>query len=166
MESPSTEPVADAFRHVMAGVCTPVSVVTALDGDRPHGTTVSAFASLSMEPPMVLVALDRKSDLLALVRGSGLFGVNVLGSEQSALATRFARKGIAKFEHVPWRETGGAARLHGAAGWLSCAVDRIVDGGDHVIVLGSISSAERFPGAPLTYHDQNFGTHAALEDPR
>lgn len=101
MESPSAEPVADAFRHVMAGVCTPVSVVTALDGDRPHGTTVSAFASLSMEPPMVLVALDRKSDLLALVRGSGLFGVNVLGSEQSALATRFARKGIAKFEHVP-----------------------------------------------------------------
>ncbi len=59
MNSPATQDFTTAFRDVMAGVCTPVTVVTALDGDRPHGTTVSAFASLSMAPPMVLVALDR-----------------------------------------------------------------------------------------------------------
>jgi flavin reductase (DIM6/NTAB) family NADH-FMN oxidoreductase RutF len=91
-----------AFREVMASVCTPVSVVTAVADDRPHGTTVSAFASLSMTPPMVLVALDRGSDLLAVVRSTGRFGLNVLGSDQCALASTFARKGPDKFAGVPW----------------------------------------------------------------
>lgn len=74
----------DRFRKVMASVVTPVSVVTAMSGGEgdglPHRTTVSAFASLSMNPPMVLVSLDRASDLLALVRQTGRFGVNVLGA--------------------------------------------------------------------------------------
>ncbi|MGH3249709.1 MAG: flavin reductase family protein, partial [Trebonia sp.] len=63
-----------AFRAVMATVCTPVSVVTAMAGDRPHGSTVSAFASLSLNPPMVLVSLDLSSDLLRHIRDSGAFG--------------------------------------------------------------------------------------------
>src|SRR3954469_19110691 len=82
-----------SFRNVMAGVCTPVSVVTTIADGRPHGTTVSAFASLSMDPPMVQVSLDHGSELLALVRDSGTFGLNVLSSGQSALATMFATKG-------------------------------------------------------------------------
>src|SRR5438105_11403406 len=92
-------PLQDAFREVMASVCTPVSVVTAMADHLPHGTTVSAFASLSLDPPMVLVALDRGSDLLALVRRTGRFGLNVLSGAQSHLALRFARKGgTAKFD--------------------------------------------------------------------
>lgn len=165
MEAPSTTSVVTAFRDVMAGVCTPVSVVTAFEGKRPHGTTVSAFASLSMNPPMVLVALDRNSDLLQLVHDSGSFGVNVLSSEQAELATRFARKGSTKFDHVPWFEASGVPRLHGVSGWLACSVNGLVDGGDHVIALGSIGAAERLPAAPLTYHDRVFGTHQALEVP-
>lgn len=165
METPSTTSVATAFKEVMAGVCTPVSVVTAFDGDRPHGTTVSAFTSLSMNPPMVLVALDRSSDLLQLVRASGWFGVNVLSDEQAGLATCFAGKGAAKFDHVPWHEASGAPRLDDVPGWLACSVERLVDGGDHVIVLGAIGAAERRPAAPLTYHDRAFGTHRALEVP-
>lgn len=89
--------LAATFRDAMAGVCTAVSVVTAMDGERPHGTTVSAFASLSMAPPMVLVALDRGSELLALVRAEGRFGLNVLGADQASCAARFARKGQDKF---------------------------------------------------------------------
>src|SRR5579871_3916094 len=92
-----------AFRTAMASVCTPVSVVTTLADGLPYGTTVSAFASLSMEPPMVLVSLDLGSDLLALVRQTGRFGLNVLASSQTALALNFARKGGAgKFAGVAW----------------------------------------------------------------
>jgi flavin reductase (DIM6/NTAB) family NADH-FMN oxidoreductase RutF len=88
------------FRDLMASVCTPVSVVTTIDGDRPHGTTVSAFASLSADPPMVLVSLDRASALLALVREHRMLGLNILASEQASLAMAFARKGDDKFAGV------------------------------------------------------------------
>lgn len=148
------------FREVMAGVATPVSVVTALEDGAPHGTTVSAFASLSMAPPMVLVALDRQSDLLALVRRTGRFGVNVLGSAQSALAMSFARKGSGKFNGVRWVADHGVPRLTGVPGWLVCDVAELVDGGDHVIVLGTVRAAETADDLPLTYHRRSFGTHA------
>lgn len=155
-----------AFREVMAGVATPVSVVTSVADGLPHGTTVSAFASLSMDPPMVLVALDRGSDLLALVRLAGRFGVNVLGSTQSALALAFARKGgVGKFSGVQWELDHGLPRLPGAPGWLACDVTDLVDGGDHVVALGKVIAAETLGGPPLTYHARVFGTHSSLEVP-
>lgn len=157
----TTSPPAAEFRDVMAGVCTPVSVVTTMDGRRPHGTTVSAFTSLSMEPPMVLVALDRGSELLALVRAHGRFGLNVLASGQEALATRFARKGAGKFDGVPWLDSHGLPRMPGAAGWLACEVHELVEGGDHVVALGLVTAAERLAVPPLTYHSREFGTHVA-----
>jgi flavin reductase (DIM6/NTAB) family NADH-FMN oxidoreductase RutF len=154
------------FREVMAGVPTPVSVVTSTAGGLPHGTTVSAFASLSMTPPMVLVSLDRGSDLLAVVRESGRFGVNVLGAHQSHLALAFARKGgTGKFSGVRWDVDHDLPRLPGAPGWLACEVATLVDGGDHVVALGTVVAAETTEGQPLTYHGRVFGTHAALELP-
>ncbi len=151
-----------AFREVMAGVCTPVAVVTGLDGTRPHGTTVSAFASLSLEPPMVLVSLAHSSDLLAVVRDSGRFGVNVLGSAQADLAARFARKGDDKFSDVGWRLDGGLPRLDGAPGWLACDVTELVVGGDHYVALGTVLAAATEEAAPLVYHRRVFGTHSPL----
>jgi flavin reductase (DIM6/NTAB) family NADH-FMN oxidoreductase RutF len=154
----------DAFREVMASVCTPVSVVTAMSGDLPHGTTVSAFASLSMNPPMVLVSLDLGSELLAVVRQTGRFGLNVLGNGQSTLALTFARKGgAAKFADVPWEVEAGVPRIPGAGGFLVCSVAQLVPGGDHVIVLGDVLDARAAQGQPLTYHARVFGTHVALE---
>ncbi|CCG03720.1 flavin reductase family protein [Blastococcus saxobsidens] len=163
MSTEENHPVAPAFREVMAAVCTPVSVITGLDDGVPHGTTVSAFASLSMAPPMVLVSLDRGSDLLALVRRTGLLGVNVLGSGQSELATQCARKGADKFTDVAWELHAGVPRIAGAAGFLGCTVAGLVPGGDHVIVLGDVVAAETVADAPLTYHGRVFGTHFALE---
>lgn len=152
----------DRFREVMASVCTPVSVVTALTNGRPHGTTVSAFASLSLHPPMVLVALDRGSDLLAVVRRTGRYGLNVLHSDQTELALTFARKAPAKFTGIPWDVMEGVPRIPGANGFLACGVDRLVNGGDHVIVLGDVLTAETSSGPPLTYYARAYGTHAAL----
>ncbi|GAA1698902.1 flavin reductase family protein [Streptomyces yatensis] len=163
MAESENEPLTSAFREVMAGVATPVTVVTAMDGRRPHGTTVSAFASLSMRPPMVLIALDRRSELLALITSSLRFGVNVLGHGQSALALAFARKGGAgRFTGVSWEVDWGVPRLSAAPGWLACEMADVVEGGDHVIALGNVLATRAAEGAPLTYHARAFGTHVAL----
>ena len=156
-----TGTLAEDFRAVMAGVATPVSVVTTLTGGHPHGTTVSAFASLSLTPPMVLVSLDRGSGLLARLAEGRSFGVNVLGLEQAGLALAFARKGSDTFAGVDWTVDAGAPRLAGSPGWLACTVSSLVEGGDHVIVLGAVQRATTTAAQPLTYHARTFGTHAA-----
>ncbi|NIJ11539.1 flavin reductase (DIM6/NTAB) family NADH-FMN oxidoreductase RutF [Saccharomonospora amisosensis] len=126
--------------------------MTGMDSVLPHGTTVSAFASLSMDPPMVLVALDRHSALLAVLRRTRRFGVNVLGNGQAALASRFARKGgAAKFAGTPWRTHAGVPRIPGAGVFLGRTVADLV--------LGDVCHAESSGGAPLTYHRRTFGTH-------
>ena len=150
----------DDFRSTMASVCAPVTIVTAMDGERPHGTTVSAFSSLSLEPPLVMVALDRGSDLLAIVRVVRRFGVNLLSHLQDELALRFARKGLDKFDGVPWRAEHGVPRLADASGWLVCELHELHDGGDHEIAVGHVYAAEPIAGAPLVYHDRQFGTHS------
>jgi flavin reductase (DIM6/NTAB) family NADH-FMN oxidoreductase RutF len=152
----------ERFRAVMRSVCSPVAVVTAFAGDRPHGTTVSAFASLSMDPPMMLVSLDRSSELLKHVRRSRRFGLNVLSSEQRDLAVTFARKGTNKFSGVAWTLDERLPRLPNTVGWVACTVERLVRGGDHILVLGNVISAGHAVAAPLTYHGRVFGTHAAL----
>ena len=153
----------ETFRDVFGHVCTPVAVVTAFDGARPHGTTVSAFTALSMTPPMVLVALDRGSQVLATLRSAGSFGVNVLAAQQAGIATAFARKGEDKFDGIGWDTDGGVPRITGSAGWLACAVSSIVDGGDHEVVMGTVIGAHRHDIPPLTYHARTFGTHAAAD---
>ena len=153
--------LADGFREVMAGVATPVAVVTTLADGRPHGTTVSAFASLSLAPPMVMVALDERSELLRRLSTGGPLGLTVLAGGESALAHAFARKGGDKFAGVPWVLDSGAPRLRGGGGWLGCTVADLVRGGDHVIVLAEVLRADPGTGEPLTYHARTFGTHVA-----
>jgi flavin reductase (DIM6/NTAB) family NADH-FMN oxidoreductase RutF len=146
----------------MAAVATPVGVVTALPCGRPHGTTVGAFALLSRNPPMVVLSLARTSELLTVIRSTPRFGVNVLGSTHAGWAIAFARKGGAgKFADIPWSMDSGLPRLPDT-GWLVCRVARLVDGGDHVLVLGDVTAAHAAGGLPLTYHGRMFGTHAAL----
>ncbi|MFC8717677.1 flavin reductase family protein [Kitasatospora sp. NPDC057198] len=146
----------------MARVATPVSVVTATGADgRPSGATVSAFSSLSVDPPMVLVALDRRSRTLEAIRSCGGFGLNVLGAEQAALALSFAaRAATDKFAGVEWRPDRGLPRILRAPAWIAAAAVDLVDGGDHVIVLGRVESAELSGSEPpLVYYRRSFGTH-------
>ncbi len=153
----------DAFREVMGRVATPVSVITSAIDGVPHGTTVSAFSSLSLEPAMILVCLDLKSDLLAMILQSQRFGVNVLDSGGSEIAMAFARKGVDKFASVDWSFSDGLPRLDGVAGWLACSVDNMITAGDHVIVTGLATEAASHEGEPLTYYRRSFGTHARLD---
>jgi flavin reductase (DIM6/NTAB) family NADH-FMN oxidoreductase RutF len=136
-------------------------VTTACDG-RPHGTTVSSFCSLSLDPPMVLVSLDKSSELLGLICQSGCYGVNVLARHQSAIARAFARKGPDKFTGVGHEIVSGIPRIPGAAVWLQCRLAGLVDGGDHVIALGVVERAIQEPAEPLMYHDRVFRGLAAL----
>lgn len=152
------EPVSgEDFRAVLGSVPQPVSVVTSCDEDRPHGTTVSALCSLSLDPPLVLVSLDRQSELLELIRRSGRYAINILARGQEQLAYRFARKGRDKFEGVEWRIDGGLPRLDGTQGWLVCEVHQLVEAGDHVIAIGLVCDAETEHGVhPLVYREQAF----------
>lgn len=157
--------VAQCLREVMASVCTPVSVVTALNDGRPHGTTVSAFCSLSLKPPMVIVCLDRQSALLEIIRATGFFGINILSSTDAHVALSFATKGHQKFDGIEWSLDRELPRLSAAAGWVACNGALLVDGGDHVVVIGSVVAAELVAGPPLTYYQREFGTHAPLPEP-
>jgi flavin reductase (DIM6/NTAB) family NADH-FMN oxidoreductase RutF len=146
----------ERFRRVLGTVAAPVSVVTTLDEDGPHGTTVSAFCSLSLRPPMVLVALDRSSDLLAMIERTRRFGVNVLARGQERFAQRFARKGRDKFDGVEWQEEDGLPRLPDAQAWLACEVADLLPGGDHVIATGHVVGAEHRNVEPLVYKERTF----------
>ena len=148
--------VGDAFRETLSCVPGPVTVVTTLAGGRPHGTTVSAFSSLSADPPLVMVSLDRSSDLLGLVRETGRFAVNLLAAGQEQIGLACARKGSEKFDAVPWRDECGLPRIDGAAGWLACDIRELLPGGDHVIVVGLVTACETREAEALVYHRRRF----------
>jgi flavin reductase (DIM6/NTAB) family NADH-FMN oxidoreductase RutF len=152
---------AAAFRDALGAVCAPVAVVTSFYDARPHGTTVSAFCSLSLEPPLVLVALDRGSDLLRMIRRARRYGINVLSHGQEAIATRFARKGADKFDDVSWELDSDLPRLDATASWIACRLHELVDGGDHVIAVGFVEHAQASPAHPLLYRQREFGTLAS-----
>ncbi|WP_218041291.1 flavin reductase family protein [Acrocarpospora macrocephala] len=143
----------------MANVAAAVSVVTVLTEGDAHGTTVSAFMSLSMTPPMMLVSLDSKSDLLSRLRVGSTLGINVLASHQDQIARRFAQKGVRRFEGVAWTIEDGAPALSERQAWVAVSVTRFVIAGDHTLVLGAVNAADATEEAPLTYWQRTFGSH-------
>jgi flavin reductase (DIM6/NTAB) family NADH-FMN oxidoreductase RutF len=153
----------DRFRDAMRQVAAPVCVVTTMGDSGPHGTTVSAFASLSMNPPMLMLSLDNSSRLLARVGVGVRLGINVLAVDQHELATRFAGKAEEKFDGVEWSLDEGAPRLDGCPSWVVIDIRQVIPGGDHMVVLGVVRHAVACDGhLPLTYHDRKFGTHTQL----
>lgn len=154
--------LAGDFRDAMAHLCAPVSVITAMDDGRPHGTTVSAVMSLSLQPLLIAVSLARTSDCLAIIRDTGAFGVNILGADQGDIALQFATKGRNKFGESGWTTSTDVPRLDGSAVWLACTLAGDVTGGDHQILFGEVAEVSvRSGAAPLTYHNRCFGTHTA-----
>ncbi|WP_113705599.1 flavin reductase family protein [Nonomuraea lactucae] len=156
----------ETFLELMSGVCSPVTVVTAMTADgRPHGTTVSSFASLSLDPPLVSFALDRASRLLAHLQPGDRVGVNILGAHQQEMASTFARRrrepGL-KFDGVTWTVRAGLPYLPESAGWTAGRVERHVDGGDHVLLVVHVEEGESTSTAPLIYARRVFGTHSLL----
>jgi flavin reductase (DIM6/NTAB) family NADH-FMN oxidoreductase RutF len=138
-----SQPAAPAklLRDVLGRFATGVTVVTTLDADgRPVGTTATAVASLSLEPPLVLVCLGRASATRLAIRGRGAFAINILADAQERVSSNFARRG----EQATWeacahdRWQSGCPRLDGALASVDCAVDQVLDGGDHEIFIGRV----------------------------
>ena len=146
-----------SFRDAMARVAAPVTVVTTSIDGVPTGTTVSAFASLSITPPMVLLALDNRGGMIGRVRASGRIGINVLAEGQADIAVRFARTDLPdRFAGLAWRDDHGLPRLAGAVAWLRCDELTFEPGGDHTIILGTVAAAEVDGDASLAYQMRRF----------
>src|SRR3984957_6638587 len=149
------------FRQLMAGVCPPVPGVTPPVDGVPYGSTVSSLASLSLDPPLVSVAFDRASSLLARIQQAGEFGVNVLRHAQDGLARNFAVTKADKFSGTHWFTDDGLPRLADTAGWMACELNLAVEGGDHLLLFGLVRSASsRRDLPPLVYAHQTYGTHS------
>ena len=147
----------ESFAETFSNVPQAVTVVTTKNGDdSAHGTTVSAFCSLSVDPPLMLVALDRNSDLLDLLRKTRRFGVNLLSADQQEVGLTCAKKGVDKLKAVSWDDEDGLPRIKGAAAWLECDVQQLLPGGDHVIVVGLVTACETAEREPLIYHRRRF----------
>lgn len=129
-----------AFRQALGCFGTGVAVITATaDGGELLGVTVNSFASVSLEPPLVLFSLDRRANSVAAYEAAGGFNVNVLGQDQLDLCQRFAQPLIDKWADTAFT-TGdnGAPLLHGTLAAFECRTWQTYDGGDHVIFVGEV----------------------------
>jgi flavin reductase (DIM6/NTAB) family NADH-FMN oxidoreductase RutF len=129
-------------------------VVTALGQEGPSGATANSVTSLSLDPPMMLACLDRGSRTLASARAAGRFGVNALAAGQEDLAVRYAAKDPepAKWDGIGWSESDGCPRLDDALVWIACELRDLIDGGDHLILTGTVLDAHAREGRPLIFH--------------
>ena len=153
----------DEFRQILRHFAAGVTVVTArCDDGRLAGITVTAFSSLSLSPPLVLVCIDRRAFLHDRLEVGQAFAVNFLAADQEPLSNRFAKSGLDQFEDVAHRiSAAGAPVLEGVLGALECQVVERLPGGDHTIVVGRVDVASRGSGRPLVYYD---GRYARLTD--
>jgi len=154
---------ADEFKQALARWPSGVTIVTAREGDRVHGMTVRAFTEVSLEPPLVLVCADKKSNTLPLIQAGGVFAVNVLASDQHELSNRFASKKD-EWRRFDGLETDvavtGAPLLRGVVVNLDCRVVAAHESGDHVIYVGQIEAMRHFDREPLLYFRGAYGDYA------
>ncbi len=151
-----------AQRRIMGRFATGVTVVTTHYQGELVGLTANAVASLSLEPPLVLVAVDRASQTHAKLVASRCYAVNILSADQQELSQRFAQRGPKDFSDLELTTAvTGAPILAGVLGWVDCRVTQILPGGDHDIFVGQIEAGDCRDGMPLLFFA---GKYARLAD--
>ena len=165
---------ADAYRRVVGHFATGVTVVTTCDDGRHVGMTANSFTSVSLDPVLVLVAVDRRARFHAAVLEAGAFAVNVLAADQEDVSRWFATRGRPEdHEHIdrwPHRvgEAAGAAIFDGVLAALECETYAVHDGGDHSLLVGRVvaMAAPRPDAEPLLYFKGVYRTlPSGPEDP-
>src|SRR5262245_12226098 len=145
-------------RKIMGHFATGVTVVTTRVGEERWGMTANAVASLSLDPPLVLVAVDKKAHMNGLLKEARCFAMNILTEAQEELSRRFAQRGPKEWGDVAVTTAAtGAPVFAEALGYVDCKVTDILPGGDHDIFLGEIVAGEFREGRPLLYYCGKYG---------
>ncbi len=153
------------FRRVLGHFAAGVTVVTTIGDDgTPYGLTATAFTSVSLEPPLVLVCVDKRAESHPHFHISRVFAVNFLAVDHEHLSRRFAVSGGDKFKDLVVRQgVTGAPLLSEALGYLECRLVDIFEGGDHTIFIGEVEAGDAREGEPLLYFR---GTYRRMKDAR
>ena len=147
-------------RQVMGRFATGVTVVTTRNGDERHGMTANAVMSLSLDPPLIVVSVDKTAHMHGALLESRCFAVNVLKQEQEPLSRRFARRGPKDFSDLSCTvEETGSPILDDALAYADCKVVEVLSGGDHDMFVGELLAAESRGGQPLIFYG---GSYARL----
>lgn len=148
----------DIFRSALSRFASGVTVVTTKDASgNPHGITVSAFCSVSLDPPMVLICIEKTTGSHYAFPESGRFVVNVLSEGQKHISERFASQLDEKFGAIEMTvNVDGIPLLSGCLATLECRVRHAFDGGDHSIFVGEVENATVADGDPLVYFRSNY----------
>ncbi len=146
------------LRNAMGLFATGVTVITTKDATgKLFGLTANAFSSLSLDPPMLLICVDKGVDCYNCFEESKVFAVNFLSLAQEELSTRFATKGIEKFAGLSYSLGElGVALLDGALAHFECTVAHAHEGGDHTIYVGEIQRLVTSPGEPLLFYQGKY----------
>ena len=151
----------DLFRAVLGRFASGVTVVTATDAERQdHGMTVSAFCSLSLAPPLVLVCIDRAASMHGILEPDVPFAVNILSSGQEAISRRFSTGDPPnRFDGLGYtRGQTGVPLLDDVLAWLECRVAMRHEEGDHTVVVGRVETAGARQERPLLYYRGGYAT--------
>ena len=152
----------DTFRAVLGRFATGVTVVTTVDKTgRDYGVTVTAFCSVSLDPPLILVSISTAASVFAAMRASTNIVINILAADQEALSRRFAEPQSDRFDGVGYsRSPAGCVVLDDVLAWIECRVTERHEAGDHVIMIAKVEHAHAAQHRPLLHYR---GGYAQLE---
>ena len=156
----------EVYKQIGRNAAGPVCIAAAYDRVTGAivGLTASSFVTLSFEPPMVMFAIQQHADSYASIVSSKAFGVSLLGSGQSQIASLFATKGREKYERTSFSD-GGTLKvplIEGSLAEIECLTSQVFVSGDHAIIVGLVEAARTHPGEPLLYFGGKFGCFAPL----
>lgn len=156
---PAERPIAgDSLKEILRHFATGVTVITSVnEHGEPAGMTATAFTSVSVSPPMVLVCVNAAAHTRRAIDRYTRFAVNVLAASQQSVAQRFASSGGDKFEGVRWHPGAtGVPLLNGALATVECRVAQTVEAGTHLIYIGVVLAGSSATGEPLVYHEGSY----------
>lgn len=152
---------AELFRNTLAKFCTGVTIVTTKNQDGLHGLTVNSFTSVSLDPPLILICIQKNGSSHSTLSRSETFVVNILSAEQKELSDRFANSALdseERFRGLNFRiSENGVPILAGNLGHLECRVVNQFEGGDHTIFIGQVENGDFSKGRqPLLFYESGY----------
>ena len=146
------------FRRALGHFAAGVTVVTANFQGANSGITVTAFSSLSLEPPLVLICIDKKARMHDRLPSGGHFAVNMLADDQELVSREFASSKADPFQTIGYHEGAtGAPLIRGAIAAVECKIVDRLEGGDHAIIIGQVEATHVREGKPLLYFRGGYG---------